>query len=289
VRDFMNPLELRQRLDRTSSLPSFPAVVSKIIAAVDDPRASASQLQELVSQEPALAARMLRLANSAYFGRRNGIVSLRQCAVVLGFNTIRSLALSASIQRVIQQSSVKSFDLQSFWHHSLGTGVGARALARRAGADPEAAMAAGLIHDIGKLVFDVLAPTDYSTVLERTAAGTPEPDAERQVFGATHSEAGAWLAAKWKLPPQIVACIEAHDRPEAAGEHRALAAVVRLANELAKTLAAGGHAADLDRGIWPDAGIQPDDPAAVEEEFQLEWKQAEDMMGTGSAEAPQAA
>ena len=100
----MNLGELRQRVDRTSNLPSLPTVVTKIIAAVDDPRACVSRLNELIGQEPALATRMLRLANSAYFGRRNSIVSLSQCAVVLGFNTIRSLALSASVQRLVQQS-----------------------------------------------------------------------------------------------------------------------------------------------------------------------------------------
>src|SRR5438128_5653362 len=120
----MKAVELRQRVDRTGNLPSLPAIVSKILSTVDDPKASASQLNELVGQEPALATRMLRLANSAYFGRRNGIVSLPQCAVVLGFNTIRSLALSASIHQLILGSGVRNFDLTAFWRHSLGTGVG---------------------------------------------------------------------------------------------------------------------------------------------------------------------
>jgi putative nucleotidyltransferase with HDIG domain len=278
----MNLGELRQRVDRTSNLPSLPTVVTKIIAAVDDPRACVSRLNELIGQEPALATRMLRLANSAYFGRRNGIVSLSQCAVVLGFNTIRSLALSASVQRMVQQSNGKNFDPVGFWRHSLGTGVGARVLARRIPTDPEAAMAAGLVHDIGKLVLDVVAPREYELALADKKAGTSEKDAEVKHLGATHGEVGGWLAVKWKLPEPIVAAITWHHQPQSAGPNQALAALVMLADEVTGALEAGLPPAEVAEAHWQAAGIPFEEAEKLGQACSDDWKAAEELMGVGT-------
>lgn len=285
----MKPGELRLRVDRTSNLPSLPAVVSKIIAAVDDPRASVSRLNELIEQEPALATKMLRLANSAYFGRRNGIVSLSQCALVLGFNTIRSLALSASVQRIMLGSGVMNFDPLAFWRHALGTGVGARGLARRAGADGEAAMAAGLVHDIGILVLDVVAQPEYEQALALVKEGLPELEAEKKILGATHPEVGGWLATKWKLPESIVAAISWHHQPGSAGNNAQLASLVKLADELAITLDGGGRASSVPESLWQDASVPFADADTIGAEFLKDWKLAEETMGGAGAEAGQAA
>ena len=281
----MNCTELRQRVERTANLPSLPAVVCKIIAAVDDPNACVNRLNELIVQEPALATRMLRLANSAYFGRRNGIVSLPQCALVLGFNTIRSLALSASVQRTILSSGVRSFDPTAFWRHSLGVGVSARVMARHAGGDAEAAMAAGLVHDIGRLVLDLAVPSEYEQVLARVRKGEPEPKVEREVLGASHAEVGGWLALKWKLPEAIVAAISWHDKPESAGAHRPLAALVMLADEVTRALAEERPAASVDAGIWRDAETPYADAEGIGSECLREWQRTEEVMGALASEA----
>ena len=278
----MNLGELRQRVDRTSNLPSLPTVVTKIIAAVDDPRACVSRLNELIGQEPALATRMLRLANSAYFGRRNSIVSLSQCAVVLGFNTIRSLALSASVQRLVQQSGGKNFDPVAFWRHSLGTGVGAKVLARRAAADSEAAMAAGLVHDIGKLVLDVVAQREYELALADVKAGVAEKDAEIKHLGATHGEVGGWLALKWKLPEPIVAAICWHSQPESAGANQALASIVHLADQITDAIDAGRQPAQVPEALWQAAGLPFAEAEALGEELVRDWRAAEELMGAGT-------
>ncbi|MBI5837345.1 MAG: HDOD domain-containing protein [Candidatus Eisenbacteria bacterium] len=283
--------ELQQKVERTPNLPSLPVVVTKIIAAVDDPKSSVSRLNELISQEPALAARMLRLANSAYFGRRNGMVSLPQCALVLGFNTIRSLALSASVHRMIAGAGAKTFQPQEFWRHSLGVGVGGRVLARAVGRDSEAAMSAGLVHDLGKLVLDVVATVEYEEALasakERQNSAS---DAEREFLGASHGEVGGWLATKWKLPDVIVAAITHHHSPAAAdAQHQPLVHLVALADSLAHALDAGRAAADVDATLWQAATVPFERAADLAVEFQKEWKQAEEVMGTPDAEVPQAA
>lgn len=285
----MKPGELRLRVDRTANLPSLPTVVTKIIAAVDDPRASVSRLNELIEQEPALATKMLRLANSAYFGRRNGIVSLSQCSLVLGFNTIRSLALSASVQQLVLGSGVKNFDPHSFWRHSLGTGVGSRVLARKAAMDAEAAMAAGLVHDIGMLVLDVICPKEFEEALGLARTGIPELEAEKQVLGATHPEVGGWLAAKWKLPDSIIASISWHHQPSSAGPHVGLASLVSLADQVATVLDKGRKASEVPEDCWRSAGLQSQDADTLGLEFLREWKLAEETMGGAGAEAGQAA
>ncbi len=282
--------EIQQKVERTPNLPSLPAVVTKIIAAVDDPRSSIARLNELISQEPALAARMLRLANSAYFGRRNGMVSLPQCALVLGFNTIRSLALSASVHRMIAAAGTRSFQPQEFWRHSLGVGVGGRLLARAAGRDAEAAMSAGLVHDIGKLVLDVVAPAEYEQAQAAAREGQPPAEAERAALGADHGEVGGWLAVKWKLPEAVTAAIAHHHGPPAApAEHRPLVCLVALADALAHALDAGRPAGSTDAALWEAAGVPYERSADLATDFQNEWKQAEEVMGGSEAEAPQAA
>ncbi len=285
----MKPGELRLRVDRTANLPSLPIVVTKIIAAVDDPRASVSRLNELIEQEPALATKMLRLANSAYFGRRNGIVSLSQCSLVLGFNTIRSLALSASVQQLVLGTGVRHFDPHAFWRHSLGSGVGSRVLARKAGTDAEAAMAAGLVHDIGMLVLDVVCPKEFEEALKLHQTGMPELEAEKQVLGATHPEVGGWLAAKWKLPDSIIAAISWHHQPGSAGTHAGLASVVSLADQLTTVLDDGKPAGEVPEECWRAAGLSYPDAGAIGEEFLREWKLAEETMGGAGSEAGRAA
>jgi HD-like signal output (HDOD) protein len=286
----MHLAELRQKVDLTPNLPSLPVVVTQIIAAVDDPNSTVSRLNDLISKEPALAARMLRLANSAYFGRRNGMVSLPQCALVLGFNTIRSLALSASVHRMVVAAGLKSFSPQQFWHHSLGTGVGGRVLARAAGRDAEAAMSTGLVHDIGKLVLDVVAAKEYADVLGRIGEGEACEAVELELLGASHGEVGGWLAAKWKLPQLIIEAISYHHRPASAeAQHQDLVHLVTLANAMAHTLDEGGKATDVDATLWSPAGVSYERAEELGVEFLKEWKQAEEVMGVVGGETAQAA
>jgi len=286
----MHLAELHQKVDQTPNLPSLPAVVTKIIEAVDDPNSTVGRLNDLISKEPALAARMLRLANSAYFGRRNGLVSLPQCALVLGFNTIRSLALSASVHRMVQSAGVKSFNPQEFWRHSLGVGVGGRMLAKVAGQEAEAVMAAGLVHDIGKLVLDVVARTEYAAAVTRIQEGEPSETVEAELLGATHGEVGGWLAVKWKLPDLVVAAITYHHHPSAAdATHRPVVAVVTLADSLAHALTQRRPATEVNANLWDDAGVPYDQAAALAEDFQREWTRAEESMGGSDRENAQAA
>ncbi|HVP39309.1 MAG TPA: HDOD domain-containing protein [Candidatus Saccharimonadales bacterium] len=286
----MHMAELQQKVEHTPNLPSLPVVVTKIIAAVDDPNSSVSRLNDLISQEPALAARMLRLANSAYFGRRNGLVSLPQCALVLGFNTIRSLALSASVHQMVVAAGVKSFQPQEFWRHSLGTGVGARVLARASGQDGEAAMSAGLVHDIGKLVLDVVAGREYEQVLVRAQAGEAADAVETELLGATHGDVGGWLAAKWKLPDVIVAAISHHHRPASAEvQHQPLVFLVGLSDAIAHALTLNRPVTETDAVLWQSASVPYERADELGAEFLKEWKLAEEVMGTADGEVARAA
>jgi HD-like signal output (HDOD) protein len=286
----MHLAELQQKVEHTANLPSLPVVVTKIIAAVDDPNSTVGRLNDLISKEPALAARMLRLANSAYFGRRNGMVSLPQCALVLGFNTIRSLALSASVHRMVVAAGVKSFSPQEFWHHSLGTGVGGQVLARACGQDGEAAMSAGLVHDIGKLVLDAVARKEFEEALGRIKDGEAPAAVEMELLGATHGDVGGWLAAKWKLPGVICAAITHHHVPASADpQNKDLLNLVVLSNTLAHALSDGKSATEVDAGLWQAAGVPYERADELAAELQKAWKQAAEVMGSTDGEAAQAA
>jgi HD-like signal output (HDOD) protein len=286
----MNLAELQQKVEHTPNLPSLPVVVTKIIAAVDDPNSTIGRLNDLISKEPALAARMLRLANSAYFGRRNGMVSLPQCALVLGFNTIRSLALSASVHRMVVAAGVKTFNPQEFWRHSLGTGVGGRMLAKASSRDGEAAMSSGLVHDIGKLVLDVVAGAEYETVQARLQAGEACEAVETELLGATHGDVGGWLATRWKLPDLIIQAITFHHRPDSAdAPHQPLVKLVALSNALAHALGEGKPANSVDAAMWQAAEVPFERAEELGADFLREWKQAEESMGPPDGETARAA
>ena len=214
------------------ALQTLPPVASRLLDAVARPETTAEEIGRILSLDAALTARTLRLANSDFYGfpRKVGTVDL--AVVVLGSNTIRDLVLSASVSRTLGEIAAAMEDL---WDHSLACGVAARSLAERSGYRLSGeAYAAGLLHDIGKVVLHQTDPERFQAVLAMVGEqGTPSEDAERGLFGSSHSEVGAWLAERWGLPADLVEAIACHHRPKTASRNPALAALVHVANSLA--------------------------------------------------------
>src|ERR1035437_3657767 len=121
-------------ISRLKNLPTLPQVVAKVMQVVSNPMASASDLNEVISVDQALTTKVLRLANSAYYGFPQEITNIAQAVVILGFNTIRNLALSVSVHKMLFEGKDKGhFSYRDFWKHSVGTAVGAKILAKRIG------------------------------------------------------------------------------------------------------------------------------------------------------------
>jgi putative nucleotidyltransferase with HDIG domain len=244
---------LRAQIINSKDVPTIPVLLARILAVVGADRSSTRELVEVMQRDQALTGRVLRLANSGFFGFSREVSTLARAVMILGFGTVRSLALGVKVwETLIGRASVP---LTELWQHSALVGAASRLIAQRTrAADPEEVFTAGLLHDIGRVVLALRFPGEYAALLEAAPEldGTPAPleARERAVFGIDHSQAGAWLAESWKLPPVISEAAARHHDPIAPGTPLAAAVIVNLANRLV-------HWTDLDGGaVDPEAERQ---------------------------------
>jgi HD-like signal output (HDOD) protein len=212
-------------------LPTLPTVVAKIVELVDNPRTNASTLARLISTDPALTARMLKLANSAYYGFPRRIGTINLAIVVLGFDTVRDMAVSASL---VERFSLE-YDghdlLAEFWEHSIGTAIAARMITRLGNHRTVGeAFVAGLLHDIGRLVIARYLPDEFQEIQEKLShQKLPLWTIEMDVLGMSHAEIGGSLTKKWNIPEPITDAINYHHLPFEREDVDLLTCVIHLA------------------------------------------------------------
>jgi putative nucleotidyltransferase with HDIG domain len=220
---------LRAEIISTKDLPTIPVLLVHILEVADGEHSSTRDLVEVLQRDQALAARILRLANSSFFGCSREVASLPRAVMLLGFSTVRNMALGVKIWDTLRQGA--SFSVAELWEHSALVGAAARLVAQRTrAADAEAAFTAGLLHDIGKVVLRLRFAAVYDRV---TSQGGPSlAESERAAFGVDHAQAGAWLAEAWSLPAWIVEAAGRHHEPLVPGVALDPAMVVNVANRL---------------------------------------------------------
>lgn len=225
-------------VESIDQLPALPSIVARLIQVVNSPDSSADDAAHLIERDPALTSRMLRLANSAFYGIPRTISSVSSAVVILGFNTIKSLVLSASVMQMFPGMEKSIFDKTQFWKHSIVCAMAAKRITRARMAvrmmDPESAFCAGILHDIGKLVFERYAHVDYNDACEKSKAdNVPLIDAETALMGINHAQVGRLLADRWALPLELEASIVSHHDPASAGKIAELVTAVHLADCIA--------------------------------------------------------
>lgn len=237
---------LKKLVDKMVNLPTLPAVMTRIIQKVEDPETSTNEIVDMVGVDQALTMKVLKIVNSAYYGFRQRVSTLERAVVILGFNNIKNLALSASIFDTLGGEGEGEFNRNKFWEHSIGCGVTTKTLAIRFGYDPkllEEAFTAGLLHDIGKVVLDKFAHEEFNEVV-KTAAQKDMlmVEAEKDLLGADHTDIGRWLAIKWGLPNTLKDVISYHHSPVAAKEAKELTGLVHFSDILVrrKKIGSGG-------------------------------------------------
>ena len=239
------------------ALPTLPAVITQLIGIIDNPKTSARNVAQLISTDQALTAKILKLANSAFYGFPREIATVNHAVVVLGFETVKNLALSVSVlERFSGHGESSGFDRQKFWEHSIGCGVAAKLLAAKFRYRVSGEVfAAGILHDIGKLVLSQYFPADFGEVLDLAESqGTYIGKAEEQVLGVTHAEVGGWLAERWNLPDQLEESISNHHTPGRLGRRSELTSLIHLADFLCRREQIGDGGGDK---------LPPLDPAAL--------------------------
>ncbi len=221
-------------------MPAFPASVQQVIALASDLNTAPKELVRVVEHDPVLTLKLLKVANSAYFGLSRPIVSINHAVVYLGINTVRHVALAIAAIGVLPKKNEAQFDMDDFLLHSLCTAVVTRALARQIRI-PEAAAAnffvAGLLHDIGQVVFAQYEPETFKGVLAQARRDNmPIHQAEEIGLGVNHSELGALLCETWQLPKELTDAIRMHHYPPASGGRNAMRECLFVGNLLSAQL-----------------------------------------------------
>ena len=220
---------------KIQTLPTLPPVVKRLTKMVESPDVTARDLGRLISSDQVLSAKVLRLVNSPFYGFPGRISSISHAIILLGFNVIKGVVLSASVFDLMEKSMV------GLWEHSLASAVVAGTISRVLGiSEPEEVSTAALLHDIGKVVVNVSMPEDYDKIVKKVQEGRCLfRDAELEIIGTDHSEIGGWLSDEWNLPERLAVPIIYHHRPEEASILKDRVAVVHIADIIARAFGVG--------------------------------------------------
>lgn len=240
----MSTFRAKQIISRCPHLPTIPAVVARIGELMKDPACGPREIGALVAQDPPLAARVLKIANSSYYGLRERCASTEQACTVLGLKVLKNVVMTASVTEHFSHLGGRGLDLDSLWKHSVLVGRAAQMLARVSrggvGLSPEEFYSCGLLHDIGKLVLLENMTDDYRSVLERAQReGRPVQNCERERLLFDHTDVGSMIAIQWGLPTAIAAAIQYHHGPREAVEQDPVVSLVANANLLVHRVEAG--------------------------------------------------
>lgn len=216
-------------------LVSLPEVIMRTVDLINDPDTSAAEIGQVISEDPGLTARLLKIVNSPFYGFPSRIDTVSRAITVIGTLELLDLILATSVVKAFRGVPTDLVDMDRFWEHSLYTGLVARILAGRMRApNTERYFIAGLLHDIGSLAMYRQIPQQAAQVLQRARDDNmPLHQIERELLGFDHGEVGAELMSAWRLPEGLVVPIRFHHLPLAAEQHRLETAVVHLADAIA--------------------------------------------------------
>jgi len=249
------------------NLPPLPSLVLELVESLGHEELSAAQLATKISQDQALAAKALRLANSSFYGRGRRVGSVSEAIGVLGLRTVRAVVTAAGLAGSFGHPV--DFDHDAFWRHSLASALCAQALANELGRDDaDLAFTVGLLHDIGRLALASAFASAYAEVERwRCEQDCPADDAERAVLGIDHAEVGGAIARHWNFAPAIVDAIREHHTPPA-DSGLTLTGIAHVADAIAHALGLAGDADEavpsLALPVWAACGL---DDAACQRVF----------------------
>ena len=226
---------VQQAVRKVTTIATLPEVTARIIKTVEDPKSTAAQLHQIVSHDPALVTRILKVVNSAFYGLPGQIASVERAIVLLGLNAIKNIAVAASLGQLFRGVKLcEGFTAKDLWTHCIAVAVTARELAKQMRVPiADEAFLAGMIHDIGILVALQTNPEQLRVVCEKVqSSGGNFCEVEREITGVDHQQLGMGLAEVWKFPRPCQLVAGFHHQPATLSDHRLLVAIVHVADTL---------------------------------------------------------
>lgn len=274
-----------------SHIATLPEITLKIIKLVEDPKSTAQDLNKVISNDPALCSRILKVVNSSFYGLPGQIASINRAIVMLGLNAVKNIAIAASLAKLFRGGDLTpSFSAKTLWTHSVATAACAKVLADEMGfATTDEAFLAGLIHDIGIMVemqYDRNKLIEVVQKLGTDSKGVPATDmlaGEESVFGANHQQFGAALCEKWKFPATLAMVTGHHHRPlEAPKESRTLPMIVYVADRLVAEMGVGFRldllSTEIDPAVCTELGLTAEKLAEVRQALPEQLQSVDSML-----------
>ncbi len=218
---------------KIKDLPTLPDIVHKLVTLMQDQKASMSSISKLISYDQAISLRLLKVANSAYYGFLREVATIQHAIALLGLDEVKRLSLGIAMLNFLRGTNDNSsHEIENFWRHSVGCSLAAHIICKKIGVESEIIHTASLLHDVGKLALSSLYGKEYKSVREKVdTEGINTLDAENEILGFGHSDVGLWLCNKWKLPSSVIAPIAYHHKvDEAQKEDIINVSIVHLAD-----------------------------------------------------------
>jgi len=250
--------DVRSEIKKIDALPTLPGMVKKLSTMVDSPDMSASKVADIISKDQVLAVRLLKLVNSSFYGFSGRISSISQALVLLGFNVVKGLTISASVFDMMKEN------LDDLWRHSLACSTVAGEIAKvLKEPDAEEIAVAGLLHDIGKVAIWVRFPDEMKQVLSRVKEEDKNLiELETEVLGMAHPDIAELLSKQWNLPDSLVEPITFHHAPELSKNYRRRTYIVHLADSIVRglgyTFSSDIYVYPLSRNCWKELSLNDD-------------------------------
>lgn len=214
-------------LNRVNELPKIRKVLQELVEMVNQDEVDLLDVAQKISLEQVISARVLRMSNSAHFGRSRTIASVDEAAIRLGVQPIRTLVVASVLMSAFPK--IDDFDMNLYWDDTFEIATLASVIAKGAGVDGNEAFTAGMLHNIGELMIQTLAPDEAKQIQEYIESGENPFFAQRNVLGTDAPSLGAKLAKSWKFAPQLVNAIEHHQNPNNASDGHTMAEILHLA------------------------------------------------------------
>ena len=274
----MTKLTLEYVVNKVDDMKALPEIINKVIELTDDPDSNVHDMEKVILQDQVLTTKILRLANSAYYGYARKISTVSQATVLLGFQAIKGIALASTVRTyLMDELKGYSLDKNELWSQSQTCAIISRFIAKSIKySNPEEAYIAGLLRDIGKTILNQHMEKEYMEVLSKIEEGNMSfLDAEKEVLGFGHTEIGEKIAEKWDFPKDLVEAIGYHHTPELANINPLLVSIVHIADAITMMMGIG---LGLDGLSYNLSSIAIDNLNLDETQFQTIISQVTDLV-----------